>query len=175
MYELQIAGELDDTTYSTDGMKVPLVALDDLSVQLSINEEGMLPSWRCSGCGDESQEDEAPVPGEPCDGSGNYVSCGDHVLDEDGDCESCDGTGEIEVHDWDKIPLHWLNSASIHTDTVGDRVYVTISVGDPRGAFVMRVERCSDGELRLSVPHERMSLPHMPLHERGPGFFMVGN
>lgn len=174
MYNINITGELTERTFETDRMDVPLVALDDLSVQLSINEEGDKPQYRCSGCDEETDTPENHG-GEGCDGSGNFIDCVEHVLDADGDCEHCDGTGEIEVHEWDEVPLHWVNSASIHADPSCDRIMVTISVGDPRGAFVMSVERMSDGELRLSVPHEHMSMPHMPLQERGPGWFKVGH
>lgn len=173
MYNININGELTERTFEADRMDVPLVALDDLSVQLSINEEGDQSRWRCSGCGEESHED-TPEQGE-CDGSGNLIDCVEHELDEDGDCEHCDGSGEIEVHDWQELALHWVNSASIHADPSADIITVTISVGDPRGAFVMSVERMSDGELRLSVPHATMSAPHMPLTEYGPGWFKVGH
>lgn len=166
MYIININGDLDEG----DNRKI-FTELDGLSIALEINEEGNLPTWRCTGCGDEFSEGEPPQ--DPCEGSSNFIDCGEHVLDADGDCESCDGSGKIEVHEWEPIPLHWANSASIHTDTDRDEITVAISVGDPRGAFVMRVERI-DGELYLSVPHANMSLPHMPLTERSPGWFKIG-
>lgn len=180
MYQIQVNGDTEESVTHVD-------ELDGLSVQLSINEDGFLDQWRCSNCGEESGDD---APDESCEGSGSYLKCfscrGSHACEDcsgkDTDCPNCDGTGEcpdcdndgdIEVHDWERIPFHWINSASIHVEN--DHVDVTISVGDPRGAFVMRLERHSDGELRLSVPHERMALPHMPLQQRGPGFFKVGH
>lgn len=166
MYIIDINGDLDEG----DNRKI-YTELDNLSVQLSINEEGDLPTWRCTECGEESRADDPPW--DPCDGSGNLIDCDEHVLDTDGDCECCDDSGEIEVHEWEPIPLHWANSASIHADTDCDEITVTISVGDPRTAFVMRVEHI-DGELFLSVPHASMSLPHMPLTERSPGWFKIG-
>lgn len=167
MYEIQITGELHDTN---EQVTVGVMELDGLSVQLSINEDGDQPLWRCTGCGEESQEDVRPEPGQ-CDYTGEYIDCDEHVLDEDGDYESCDGSGEIEVHDWTEVPFNWCNSAGIKVKQ--DRVIVAISVGDPRGAFVMEVERHDDG-LYLSVPHAAMSSPHEQVTERSPGWFKIG-
>lgn len=99
------------------------------------------------------------------------------------------------------IPLSWANSAAISLDETEDRISVSISVGDPRGAFVLSVERlrftCNSGsngpgrvvqscalghtaptphnELRLSVPHPDDSQPHMPLTRlASAGYYRIG-
>lgn len=140
-------------------------------LELSINDDNQLPKLRCSGCGEEADI----ANDEPCDGSGNFVDCVDHGLDGEEGCDHCNGSGQIEIHEWEPSPLAWCNSAAIHWDPSADRVTVTISVGDPRGAFAMEITRNSDNELHLSVPHEHMSQPHMPLRERSPGWFKVGH
>lgn len=82
------------------------------------------------------------------------------------------------------VPLSWANSVSVEfDDSVADAVTVMISVGDPRGAFAMRVERArytnDDGtevdELRLSVPHPTDDMGHMPLTEINErGYYRIG-
>lgn len=164
---INITGELAEGGERQD---IGVDGLDHLSVQLSINEDGDLPQFHCANCGEESDDQMD----DPCDGSGEIKDCPEHIVDKDGDCESCDGSGEIEIHEWETIPLHWANSASIHARPDRDEIQVTISVGDPRGAFVMTVERRDDG-LYLSVPHAGMGMSHMPLTERSAGWFKVGN
>lgn len=187
---VDISGDLESTQggISQGSLKVWTEAGSDLSAHLSINEEGTEPTQRCAYCGEESTDDE-PDEGE-CPGSGKYGTCptcnGTNVCgDCDGtgtECPQCDGEctcgdgcdeGQIEIHQWESIPLHWCNSASIHAEPDRDRVRVTISVDDPRGAFCMDVERDSDGQLWLYVPHADMSSPHAPLTQRGPGWFKV--
>lgn len=72
-----------------------------------------------------------------------------------------------------QAPLGWCNSARIVVSPEDDEVSVTISTGDPRGAFVMSVSRASDGRLLLYVPHEGMSTPHEDIREIHPGTFEV--
>lgn len=168
---INITGEIEENGV----LNVPVSDLDGLSVQLSINEEGDLPSHRCANCGEETDQDDIVMFGvESCDGSGNMADCPTHIVDGDGDCESCDGSGELEIHDWEPIPLNWCNSASIHARPDRDEIQVTISVGDPRGAFVLAVESREDG-LYLSVPHAGMGMSHMPLTERSAGWYKIGN
>lgn len=147
MYEISVNGDLGETDHSG----VVADTLDHLSVQLSINEEGDRALYRCSGCGEETDQDDIVTFG----------------------VEECDGYSEIEIHEWEAIPLNWVNSASIHARTDRDEIQVTISVGDPRGAFVMAVERREDG-LYLSVPHAGMGMSHMPLTERSAGWYKIG-
>lgn len=72
-----------------------------------------------------------------------------------------------------QAPLGWVNSARVIVSPEDDQVSVTISTGDPRGAFVMTVRRTGDGRLLLHVPHEGMSLPHEDIHEIRTGTFEV--
>jgi hypothetical protein len=72
-----------------------------------------------------------------------------------------------------------VNSAAIHVEEKEhcDRISLTVSVGDPRGAFVMAVEHDREtGELRLSVPHpnEGGFGPHAPMEPlASPGYYRV--
>jgi hypothetical protein len=66
-----------------------------------------------------------------------------------------------------------VNSASINFDDDHMECTVTISVGDPRGAFAMTIRRLNDGKLILHVPHEAEPLPHMPLHKLHEGTYEI--
>lgn len=168
MYEIEIDGETEHL--------IDMDELDHLSVHLSINEGGDLATNRCSGCGEETNQDDMVTFGvEVCEGSDKWVGCpSDHEQGPaDEPCELCGNDGEIEIHNWQPIPLHWVNSASIYARPDRDEIQVTISVDDPRGAFVMSVERREDG-LYLSVPSAGMSMPHAPLTERSAGWFKIG-
>lgn len=105
-------------------------------------------------------------------------------FDEDGyltDCEraDCREAGEhVEGCDYagESFPAGvtaWCNSAAISVDDDEDTVTVSISVGDPRGAFVMVMGR-RDGGLFLSVPDPLDGFLHMPLDEIRSGYFHVG-
>lgn len=187
MYELQMSG---DALY-IDGMEVEHetinVDLGNLGVLLSINEESCQPEWHCTECNAESSDDTPEV--DPCPGSGNWRRCthcgaskkrsvceginpGDCTLcDGSGKCDECDDAGDIEVHRWEPIPLHWVKSASIHAYPDQDRLDVSISVGDPRGGVVMSVERREDG-FYLSVPHP-VKTSHVELTECSPGWYRI--
>ena len=50
-------------------------------------------------------------------------------------------------------PIDWFNSAKIIVNPEADSVSLTISTGDPRGAFVLTVRRRPDtGEILLHMP-----------------------
>lgn len=125
----------------------------------------------CSACGERLDDGGAALDsGQAFDRS----KCPDNPLDDDGE--------EYGPHDPTPVPLSWVNSASIRADENRDTLTVTISVGDPRGAFAMTVERVTwtqpDGtprdELRLSVPSAGESLPHMDLEPlASPGYFRI--
>ena len=72
-----------------------------------------------------------------------------------------------------KGPLAWCNSAAITLDREDDAVHVSISCGDPRGAFVMTIRRI-EGNLLMHVPHPGDSLLHEPLAEHHAGTYKVG-
>lgn len=63
------------------------------------------------------------------------------------------------------------NSASLNFED--DSVTVSISVGDPRGAFAMTVRRTGDGRLILHVPYEGEPMPHMPLKKLHEGTYEI--
>jgi hypothetical protein len=151
-----------------------VILVDDLDggVQLSINEDADQPTWQCTYCHAESHEEDMPeLPG--CRSYDEIVPCPIEIPDHR-DCDHCDDDDQVSVHDWQLTPLTWCNSASINVHPDRDQVTVTISVGDPRGAFVMSAYRLDDGSLRLSVPYPGESMPHMPLHRIHDGFYHVG-
>jgi len=51
-----------------------------------------------------------------------------------------------------EVPLGWLNSASIDVDRDRETVTLSVSVGDPRGAFTLVIRRTPDGQLIMHVP-----------------------
>lgn len=79
----------------------------------------------------------------------------------DGDPESGDGSGDGDgPHSRERIAPSWVNCAGMSTDEKDDSVTVSISVGDPRGAFTFTVRRIPDnaesdlpGRLILHVPY----------------------
>ena len=186
MYELQLRGDLWINGDPQTDADLHCEIDDDFSVQLSINEEGYLATWHCSECGEESTEEDMPDP-MPCPGSGNWHRCthcgaskkcsmcegvkpGDCTLcGGSGRCDECDDDGDIEVHRWERLPLHWINSVGFTTDPVRDRVYLDVSLGDPRGCLRMEVRRTDDGRIFLHVPYVGMSQPHVPLTDVSPG------
>jgi len=109
--------------------------------------------------------------------------CGQELDDDDPDDVCMSPQSEDDRHAPIPAPLSWVNSVHAFIDPQRDEVWVSISVGDPRGAFVMRAERMrwtdDDGdhdEIRLSVPSPDQSLLHMPLTPlASPGYFRVGN
>jgi hypothetical protein len=76
-------------------------------------------------------------------------------------------------------PLHWLNSARVTADPDEDAVHLAVSIGDPRGAWVMTVRRIPDdaetnaGALVLHVPHPGDSMPHTGLRRLHDGTYLV--
>jgi len=69
--------------------------------------------------------------------------------------------------------LGWVNSARIVADPDDDAVHVSISVADPRGAFVMTVRRKPDGTLLIHLPHPGESMPHAKTEQLHPGTLKV--
>lgn len=88
----------------------------------------------------------------------------------------------------DPQPLSWCNSAAVTLTHEQDEVQVSISVGDPRGAFVMSVRRIPAmhdadgnvtnpdlaGRLMLYVPHPEQGFLHMPLTLHHDGAYVIG-
>lgn len=116
---------------------------------------------------------------------GEHVPAGDDVAD--------GGTVAVVINegaeDHELRPLAWCNSARIHLDAKADEVTVTISTGDPRGAFGMSIRRIpaiydgageitnpdKAGRLVMHVPYEGMSLAHEPLAHLHFGNFLIGD
>jgi len=133
--------------------------------------------WECVNC--DSALYDGSGSGEPT----MWLS----DVDESPDCP-CAPYGEPGgingQHVPEAVPLSWANSVSVNfDDSTNDAITVMISVGDPRGAFGMRVERArytnDDGtqvdELRLSVPHPTDSTPHAKLTDmNGRGYYRIG-
>jgi hypothetical protein len=124
------------------------------------------PTHRCRACGEELTETVA-----------GYVSTSG-----DRDCVDADPDDGVTVHDAERVPLSWCNSAGIRLDESQDSVTVMISVGDPRGAFVFTVRRVPDdvdsdlaGQLVMYVPYPGEPAPHMPLSPLMDGTYLVGD
>jgi hypothetical protein len=137
--------------------------------------------------GDESQfiDDDAHVavafPGS--DATHRCATCGEDLTETTQGYESelTGGTcpcADDDAHDAEPVPLSWVNSAAILTDDGEDSVTVTISVGDPRGAFCFTVRRIADGDLVgrlvLHTPYPGECMPHRPLTQLHPGTFVIG-
>jgi len=105
---------------------------------------------------------------------------------------SIDGEEEIWVEDLESVrisnpdkengydethgPIDWMNSAAIRLDRDDDAVHLTISVGDPRGAFVFTVRRRPDtGELLMHLPTPDQGMLHERLTEIHPGTYKIGH
>lgn len=70
-------------------------------------------------------------------------------------------------------PLGWCNSAAVTLDRGEDSVTVSISCGDPRGAFAFTVRRLRDGRLVMHVPCPEDTVLHRPLRQVRPGTFDI--
>lgn len=132
---------------------------------------------RCTICGQHGQGDiDSPDCTETCAEEDCEDCEASGVTDDDQECSTCEGSGSVpQDHDWEPIPLSWVNSASIDLRESHDEVTVSISVGDPRGAFVMTIRRTDDGRMFMHVPYENMSYPHMPLTRLHGGTFQLGS
>ena len=58
------------------------------------------------------------------------------------------------------VALDWVNSAGISFDEDADSVTLSISTGDPRGAFTLQARRLPDGRIVLHVPYPEDPVPH---------------
>ena len=105
-------------------------------------------------------------------------------------CDETTGDGTGIVYDGDAVvrlsneaaengyeqepgPLTWFNSARIVADPDDDAVRCSVSVGDPRGAFVFTVRRLPDGQIVIHVPHPGESLPHVETTKLHDGTLLV--
>ena len=104
------------------------------------------------------------------------------IFDPEDEAQEC-----VDGHDEDCTEPSWrpprtigryFNAAGVTVDEEQNRVQLWVSVGDPRGAFVMNlemVETDSGPELRLSVPTPEDGMLHVPLTPlASPGYYRVG-
>ncbi|MFI9389214.1 hypothetical protein [Kutzneria sp. NPDC052558] len=124
----------------------------------------------------------------PNDASHRCVLCGEDLLETvDGyasdttglDCPAADG--DDQAHQPERVPLSWANSAAILANDEQDSLTLSVSVGDPRGAFCFTVRRIPDdaegdlaGRLVIHMPYPGETLPHREITELHPGTFVVG-
>ncbi|MDA0565164.1 hypothetical protein LG943_12680 [Streptomonospora sp. S1-112] len=132
------------------------------SCHVDLNPEQAWPSHTCRSCGEGLTRETAGW------------------VDSNGDSR-CPGNDDAD-HDPEPTPLAWCNSAAILTDEDDDAVTVTLSVGDPRGAFAFTVRRVPDdahgpaaGRLILHVPQPGDPYPHVALTEVHPGTYLLGS
>jgi len=135
---------------------------------------------RCGECGRplDDYADGSDPDGEECDG---VHLCADDCPNAANECDSlqCHGIVPVKpVHVPESTPLSWVNSAGIHLDAESDAVTVSISVGDPRGAFAFTVRQIEpedggDPYLIMHTPYPGMGWAHMPLTEMHPGTYRV--
>lgn len=127
-------------------------------LHVNFDEDDTKPTLQCTFCGD-------------------YFVTIEDAEDEDAFCMSPES--EDDKHKCEPVALSWVNSAGVSCDADEDSVTVSISVGDPRGAFVMQLRRerytDTDGtevdEIRMSLPDESDGQPHAggitPINGRG--------
>ncbi|MEC3974336.1 hypothetical protein [Amycolatopsis sp. H20-H5] len=126
---------------------------------------------RCRMCGEDLTETADGYESES-----NGTVCTDFEPATDTDPERGEGP-----HDLEPIPVSWCNSAAVHTEESEDSVTVSISVGDPRGAFTLTIRRVPDdvggdlaGCLIMHTPHAGDTAPHMELTPLHDGTYAVG-
>jgi hypothetical protein len=146
---------------------------DTESVSLEFDTDG-LPVWRCRACGEDLTE---TADGYEADPAGPVC----WAYEPADDTESGPDYGE-GPHDPERIPLSWCNRAGIRVDEAADSVTVSLSVGDPRGAFTFTLTRVPDdgagdlaGRIVLHTPYPDEPCPHMPLTPVRPGTYLVGH
>ncbi|MFJ8965342.1 hypothetical protein ACIRG5_38750 [Lentzea sp. NPDC102401] len=147
---------------SVDSDHLRFVEDDSVTVSLEFPWENG-PDRHCTRCGEDLVETS----------NGYEDDSGSSVCDED--------SGEALPHEAGQVPLSWVNSATIDADEAEDSVTVSISVGDPRGAFTFTLRRVPDdavgdlgGRLVLHVPYPGEPCPHRQLTALHPGAFVVG-
>ena len=161
---------LAEESYAADsdcGDQIGATELERVSVSFAA-EEGY--GTVCRLCGREVVEDD-----------GKWIdpeAAGDDVVWR----ETCGEASTIYAeHEPETGPGTWCNSAAIVVDDEEDSVTVTVSVGDPRGAFAFTVRRIPTdassehaGRLVLHVPYPGEGMPHETLTEIHAGTFLIG-
>lgn len=169
----------------------PVQDVEDDAVRVSL-EFGWVTGtqFRCAACGgDLTQTTDGFEAADDPDGDvcPDYDPA-DHDPGPGGEPDDADADGDGDgpgygtgPHVPRRVPLSWVNSAAIDTDDKDDSVTVSISIGDPRGAFCFTVRRIPDdadsdlaGRLVLHVPYPAEPMPHEPLTEHHPGTYLIG-
>jgi hypothetical protein len=121
-------------------------------------------------CEERFTEDEKNnTEGNECE----QAECAVHTGDDNCDDHDCSFPHDL---DNDPEPFSWVNSAGLHFDESKDQIDLSISLGDPRGAFVMRLRRDDDGRIYMEVPHPEelfLHLPLKPVNDPARGFYIV--
>jgi hypothetical protein len=130
-------------------------------------------AYRCRACG----EDLVETINGLCTDSDEH-ECPDYDPGPSPDPDAGSASGQ---HDPERVPLSWCNSAAVSTNEDEDSVTVSISVGDPRGAFTFTIRRVPDdadgdlaGQLVMNTPWDGMSSPHAPLTALRDGTHVIG-
>jgi hypothetical protein len=166
-----------------DGDPVQDVEDDTVRVSLEFGWD-TCTGYRCTACGGDLTETTDGFETDDADGQ----LCPDYDPTDHDPGNEPDDNGDGDGPEYGKgphvparVPLSWVNSAAIDTDEKDDSVTVSISVGDPRGAFCFTVRRIPDdadgelsGRLVLHVPYPGEPLPHRPLTEHHTGTYLVG-
>ncbi|KLL09877.1 MULTISPECIES: hypothetical protein [Protofrankia] len=139
---------------------------EDSTIELTFATD---TEFRCTACGADLVE----TPGGFDDDTGES-DCPAYLPDG----PDADDTGP---HTPERVALAWCNSAGIRTDETDDAITLSLSTGDPRGAFTITIRRVPDdadsplaGRLLLHLPHPGEPTPHEPLHPLHPGTFVIG-
>ncbi len=141
---------------------------EDSSVELTFDTD---TEFRCAACGADLTE----TPDGFRDDNGEQ------------DCPAYAPAGPVDAdssgsHDPTRVALSWCNNAAIRTDEDDDAITLSLSVGDPRGAFTVTIRRVPDdadsplaGRLLLHMPYPGEPMPHDVLHPLlHPGAFVIG-
>lgn len=142
---------------------------DDGSLMVEFDWEAERVRYRCRSC-DAVFPVEEDADDDPC----MEAECTVHTGDENCDDHGCEYPGHDLVSE--EEPLAWVNSAGIEISEDKNQVDVWISVGDPRGAFLMRMYKTEEGTIRMEVPYPGEPFAHMPLapvHEGSQGHYIV--
>ncbi|WP_338596925.1 hypothetical protein [Saccharopolyspora sp. SCSIO 74807] len=159
---LSANGEMVSTDYDGDSSVITFDNAEDTE-------------WRCETCGEALYEDACGYTDE----SGSAV-CTAYIPDADSDDDGTEPETGEGPHRPQRVTLWWANGATIRTEPDEDSITVTISVGDPRGAFAFTVRRIPDdapangGRLIMHTPYPGEPLPHAELTTDHTGTYWVG-
>ncbi|GGM80899.1 hypothetical protein GCM10012275_59410 [Longimycelium tulufanense] len=164
MFVLSLNGEMISTDVDNDSSIITVENADDTM-------------WQCAACGGALSEE----PDGYADESGSQI-CDAYDPYDDPEVDDIDTAPDFREgpHRAERVPLSWANSAAIHTDPAEDSITVTVSVGDPRGAFAFTLRRIPDdaptngGRLIMHTPYPGQPLPHADLTEDHTGTYWVG-